>query len=127
MKVEEAHARFLGSDIDLLQQVDAWSKEACDGDVAKFHSTIVPEGIYEFVMDSERRFPRGHMIVNDRDIEKITLHIEYKIVVESSRMISHFEVESRGRFFRFAPFTTGGGAFEGFIVFSNPSEISPKT
>jgi hypothetical protein len=127
MKFEEAHARFLGNEIDLLQQVETWSKQMCDEDVAKFHSTIVPAGTYEFAMDSEILFPPGDMIVNKRDIEKITLHIEYKIIVETSRMISHFEVESRGRFFRFAPFTTGGGAFEGFIVFSNPNEAPSKT
>ena len=67
------------------------------------------------------------MIVNKRDIEKIMLHIEYKIIVETSRMISHFRSGITGRFFRFAPFTTGGGAFEGFIVFSNPNEAPPKT
>jgi hypothetical protein len=118
VKFEEAHARYQGNDINLLQQVDAWCKDACDENVAKFNSEIVPAGIYEKVMDYEQRFSSGQLVVNEQDIEKITLHIEYRITVEQSRMISHFEVESRGRFFQFAPLTTGGGTIEGHIIFS---------
>jgi hypothetical protein len=120
IRVEEARAKYQGKDIDLLSQVDAWSKEACDGAVAKFNSAIAPEGVFERVSDCELRFPPGDLIVNEQDIDKISLHIEYKITVEKSKMVSHFEVESRGRCFRFTPLTTGGGAIEGYLIFSSP-------
>jgi Restriction endonuclease len=121
IRVENARATYLGKNIDLLPQVDAWTKEACDGEVATFNSTIAPEGVFEKVLDCELRFPSGDLIINEQDIDKISLHIEYKITVEKSKMVSHFEVESRGRCFRFAPLTTGGAAIEGYLIFSGPA------
>jgi len=118
VKFDEASARYLGNEINLRQQIDTWSKEACNNGVAQFNSQIVPEGVYEKVMDYERRFSPDEFIVNDQDIEKLTLHIQYKITVAKSQIVSHFEVESRGRFFRFAPTTIGDAVVEGIIVFS---------
>lgn len=126
IKVEEARTIYLGTDINLLKQVDAWSKEACDENVAKSNSEMLAEGTHEKAIDCERRFPPGDLTVDEQDIEKIDLHIEYKMTVEKSRMISHFEVQSRGRFFRFAPLTAGGATIEGYIIFSTPAEIRPK-
>jgi hypothetical protein len=118
VKFDEANASYLGNEISLRQQIDTWSKEACNSDVAEFNTRIVPEGIYEKVMDHERRFSPDEFIVNDQDIEKLAMHIQYKITVTKSQIISHFEVESRGRFFRFAPTAVGGATVEGMIVFS---------
>jgi hypothetical protein len=119
MKFDEASASYLGNEIDLRKQIDTWSKEACNNDVQKFNSQIVPEGVYEQVMDHERRFASNEFIVNGQDIEKLNLHIDYRITVARSQIVSHFEVESRGRFFRFAPTTVGDATVEGMIVFSS--------
>jgi len=118
VKFDEASASYLGNEIDLRQQIDTWSKEACNNDVETFNSQIVPEGVYEKVIDHERRFSPEEFIVNGQDIEKLTLHIDYSITVARSQIVSHFEVESRGRFFRFAPTTIGDATVEGMIVFS---------
>ena len=118
VKFDDASASYLGNEIDLRKQIDTWSKEACNNDVETFNSQLVPEGIYEKVMDYERQFSPDEFIVNGQDIEKLALHIDYKITVARSQMVSHFEVESRGRFFRFAPTTVGDATVEGMIVFS---------
>ncbi len=126
LRVEDTHTKYLGTEVSLLQTVDGWAKAACDKDVERFNSEPKSEGIYEFEMDWERFFSPGELIVNEKDIERMSLHIEYKIVIEQSRMISHFEIESRGRYFRFAPLTAGGATLEGHIVLSNLGEIRPK-
>jgi hypothetical protein len=116
----DAHARFLGHSIDLRRQVQAWSEAACDQDVVAFFRENVPEGVYPRTVTHEQGFLPEELFINDVDIEKLSLHIEYQVVVQRASIVSHFEVQSRGRVLKFAFVAAVGGLIEGQLVISSP-------
>jgi restriction endonuclease Mrr len=121
VKFDDAHAKYLGQRIDLKQQVEAWSREACDEHLKQFNSQAVPEGVYKGKVETERQFPSDELLVDDQDIEKLTLRVEYEVTVVTSPIVSHFEVKSRGRFFKFAPLTVGADIIQWHLAVSNPN------
>jgi hypothetical protein len=116
----DAQATYLGNHIDLLRQVEAWSREACDEDVMAFFVENVPEGVYPRTVDYKREFRLSELVINQAEIEKLSLHVDYQVIVQRSSVVSHFEVQSRGRVLKFAPMTVSGNTIEARLVISTP-------
>ena len=111
---------YRGQRVDFRQQVNLWSIEACDKNLMEFFDEIVPKGIYHRSVDHERIFQVGELVVNDLDIEKMFLQIEYQVRVLKSQVVSHFEVKSRGRFISFAPFVIGNDTIKWQLAITSP-------
>ena len=119
-QIADVEATYLENRINLAEQFNSWAKISCDEHVASFNSEPVPEGVYKRVCDRDWLFEPGELLIDGKDMGKLNLHIEYQIEVTAAPMISHFEVQSRGRYFRFAPITVGEGTLKtlnGYIVF----------
>lgn len=121
LEFEKAQATYLGESISLLENARTWCRKTCDEDVQKQSKEPMIVGIHERVIASEQLFQPNEFILNGQDIEKLTYNIEYKLTVWLPPIISHFEVHSRGRFFRFAPLTDGGATVQCVISFPGRS------
>lgn len=102
--------RFLlhGSEIDFQQYINQWSDEIIHDHLLSFPSAKLDEGDYQRETSSERHFEGTELVINDLDVETLKLNAEYVVVVARPAVISHFEVESRGRSVSLAPLQLGG-------------------
>jgi hypothetical protein len=120
VRFDDARIIYRGVLVDFREQVNAWSIEACDKNLMEFFNELVPEGLYQRSVDHERIFPPGELTVNDLDIEKMFLHVDYQVRVLKSPVVSHFEVQSRGRFISFAPLVVGNTTMQWNVVMTSP-------
>jgi len=54
--------------------------------------------------------------VNDEEVEKLAMHVEYKVTVALVPIVSHFEVKSRGRCITFAAQLIGNDTTQWQVV-----------
>jgi hypothetical protein len=118
---DEVQAKYRGQPVELKSCVVAWSLEACDGDIMTFFNELVPEGVYNRgPISASKPFQRGELFLDDSEIEKVSFVIEYKVDVVKTRLVSHFEIETRGRFFSFAPIMREGEILQWNVVLTYP-------
>jgi len=60
------------------------------------------------------------LFLDEQEIEKVSLVIEYQVDVVKTLLVSHFEVETRGRFFSFAPIMREVDMLQWNVVLSYP-------
>jgi Restriction endonuclease len=104
-----ASAALHGSLVDLCQYLNTWAKEASENDVLSFRSERETDGDYEREVKSRRDFALGEFIINGSEIEHAESFVRYNVHVVRPAIVSHFEVESRGRFVSFAPIQVPSG------------------
>jgi hypothetical protein len=122
MNVAGVQAQYNGNRVDLGYLIVSWSRAACDQDLMSFFAERVPEGIYERPPVSHRQtFGSGELFIGDKEMEKLSLYIEYKVTVVKTPLLSHFEVETRGRFYSFGPITMEGDTMQWNVVLSDPN------
>jgi hypothetical protein len=68
------------------------------------------EGTYDHTADAKRGFSPGESSMNDLDVECAEISTRFTVTVLRPAVISHFEVESRGRLLSFAPVELPEGA-----------------
>ena len=90
--------------------------EVCDEDLMKFFEEPVPVGIYHRSVDGDLRFPLGEVSLNEEAIERLAFHVEYQVTVTLVPVVSHFEVQSRGRCITFAPQLIGNDTMQWQVV-----------
>lgn len=124
----EIRVTYQGNSVKLQDQFFIWSTEACDKDFASFFEQPVPEGIYPRPpVHHIRDFVRGELFFDEREIEKATLDIEYYFEVVKSPLVSHFEVETRGRCYSFAPLKMRDGTLQFNLVVPQQKNSSPNS
>jgi hypothetical protein len=96
-------ARFQGNAIDLRQYLTKWAEDASSEDVLSFRSEKVPEGNYKRATQSTRKYTVGELTLDGNDIERAESSVRYNVAVVRPRVVSYFEVESRGRVVSLAP------------------------
>jgi hypothetical protein len=89
--------------------------------VATFPSTTSDEGIYLLTAESRLGFSEGELWINGREIEALLIEVEFPVQVIGVRVISHFEVETRGRVISFAPVDIAGTIVDAGFVFVSRS------
>jgi len=82
-------------------------KPTCTEDLFGSMRDAVPEGTYSRTVRHERTFNPGELYVNEQDIAVAVFDVEYEVLVKRRAIISHFEVETRGRFLEFEPMQVG--------------------
>ena len=106
----------LGQSVDFPTQLNTWSIRVCEKDLMAFFEEPVPAGVYHRVVDGGLDFIPGQVFVNREEIEKLALHVEYKVTVTPVPVLSHFEVKSRGRCITFAPQLIGNDTIQWQVV-----------
>ena len=114
----DSRATYSGEPVDLLRQVNAWARAACDQDLMASLLEPVPEGVYLRSVEQTREFAPNEMLINGVDMETLSLKIGYRVTVRHAPIISHYEVASRGRVIKFARITEAGQTFEAHVVIS---------
>jgi hypothetical protein len=96
-------AKLLGNVIDLRQYLCKWAEQASNEDVLSFRSERCPEGVYYRTAIPKREFSPGEFTLDERDIERAETTLRYKVALVRPPVISHFEVETRGRVVSLGP------------------------
>ncbi len=109
LDLKVASAKLHGSAIGLCHYLNKWAEEAASKDVLHFRSERKKDDDYEREVASRRDFPPGEFVVDDRDIERAESFVRYNVRVVRPAIVSHFEVESRGRVVSFAPIQVPSG------------------
>jgi len=103
LDIREAQATLNGTKISLEQFVQEWMKETCNANLNTFPSGKMPEGDYDRVAESVRTFQPKELFIEEKEIERGTLKVKFKVQVSHPVIASHFEVASRGRVLTLAP------------------------
>jgi hypothetical protein len=107
-----------GNQIDLEKYLQEWVRNCADVRLNTFPSGKLPEGSYELEAHDEREFNGDQFVIDDRAVEKLILDVTFTTRLIRPGIVSHYEVQSRGRVLSLAPVELGGGGFiqVGFIA-----------
>lgn len=101
--IGDLDAKLAGQDIELGAFLTDWAKDLTDATVNRFPSAQMAEGNYEQEVSDERTFAEGEMTIGNRDIERLQLTVRFCVRVVRPPVLSHFDVEERGRALLLAP------------------------
>jgi|ERR1700719_378873 len=113
---EASELECFGQPVNLQAQLNIWSIKVCDDDLMAFFEEPVPAGVYYRTVNGELNFGAGQVRVNHEEVEKLAFHVEYRVTVTEMPVVSHFEVESRGRCITFAPQLIGNDTMQWQVV-----------
>jgi Restriction endonuclease len=111
-----ARLRCFGLPVNFPAQLTLWSMKVCNGDLMEFFEEPVPAGIYHRTVNGDLHFQPGEVSLNDEGVERLAFHVEYKVTVTLVPIVSHFEVQSRGRCITFAPQLIGNDTMQWQVV-----------
>jgi hypothetical protein len=116
-ELDKANATMRGETLDLNVFIRDWANKTIADDTLKIRTERMAEGVYERKVESKREFPDSDFIVNGLDMGSAAIVVDYHLHVYHPPIISRFDVESRGRFWSFAPFVLPeGGTMQMAIV-----------
>jgi Restriction endonuclease len=98
-----ARLNLPGTSIALQDYIRNWVHQTKDGDVLSFASHSLPEGRYDREACSTRKFAAGEFLLNGEDMEMAAIFVRYHVDLYRPAVVSHFEVETRGRVYSLAP------------------------
>jgi hypothetical protein len=101
--IQTALLECFGQPVIPSAQLSLWAMQVCENDLMAFFDVAVPAGVYHRVVDGNLHFHAGQVRLNHEDIERLAFHVEYKVTVTPAPVVSHFEVQTRGRCITFAP------------------------
>lgn len=101
--------KLSGNAINLREFINKWAEQGASEDVRSFRPDQVAEGDHEITAKIQRDFAPAELIVDGRDIERIEASVRYKVTVVRPKIVSYFEVESRGRVAFLAPIQIPSG------------------
>jgi hypothetical protein len=86
-----------GAETALQPYVSEWVSAERDKCVNSFQSTTAEAGIHDLPFEAERSFGPAEATLDGREIERLHLVGCVQVTVSKPRIISHFEVATRGR------------------------------
>jgi len=117
--VEIKNAKCLLSEeiIDLEKYLQEWVKECSEKRTNTFPSATLEEGVYDLQAKDCRAYNNNELYINDKEIEKIEIDVNFKVRLYRPAIESHYEVESRGRVLYLSPVQLEGGGYmkAGFV------------
>jgi hypothetical protein len=115
--IDSATVILEGAPIVPKDYIVGLADEAMKQDSATVPTHRFPEGLYERSVEFLKTFDSDVFTVNGMDIESFTLSLTYALHVFHPPIVSHFDVESRGRVYTLAPVPLPrGGTFQMKIV-----------
>jgi hypothetical protein len=116
-EVGGVEATYLGKIVKLKDLIEVWSMQACEEEFAAFFDEAVPEGVYSRPpVLKTRGFPPDEFVIEGKSIQSAVFYIEYLFKVARSPLVSHFEIQTRGRCYSFAPLQTPDGPMQFNVV-----------
>jgi hypothetical protein len=107
VKFDDARVLLMGLSLNMRELFELLGKPICTEDLLFSMNDAVPEGMYSRTVRHERAFKPAELYVDEQDIAVVVFDIEYEVLVKRRAIISHFEVETRGRFLEFEPMQVG--------------------
>ncbi|GAC1631644.1 MAG: hypothetical protein NVS9B14_03810 [Candidatus Acidiferrum sp.] len=107
VKFDEARVFLVGQSLTMREFFELIGKPVCTADLFDSMRDTVPEGSYTRTLKHERAFDPGVLFVNEQNIAVAVFDVEYEVLVKRRAIISHFEVETRGRFLELEPMQIG--------------------
>ena len=101
-----------GVSIDLKKYLDDWIEKSTEDRLKVFPSGTLDCGEYNLDCDGVRHFGPGTLLIGDHDIAEIKFILNFSVRVERPKIVSHFEVATRGRRILFAPVAIGTGTMQ---------------
>jgi len=80
-----------------------WAKQICEKRSNSFRSERAGEGIYALIAEGTMDFESGRLFADGREIATVRYKCEFNVRVVRPAVVSHFNVESRGRSIQLAP------------------------
>jgi hypothetical protein len=103
-----ANAVSQGNALDLAEYVKKWAEDEAARKINSFSSHHKPDAVYDLSFESTRDFSWGEFVLDDIDIERAKISVKLDVRVMHPSIVSHFEIESRGRFLRLTPINISG-------------------
>ncbi|MFK5948971.1 MAG: restriction endonuclease [Methylococcales bacterium] len=94
-------------EVNMTAYAQKWIKDCADNRLRSFPSANKEDGIYELDTDDLREFKDGELFIDDKEIERLKLKVTFKVRVVRPGIVSHYEVETRGRILSLAPIQVG--------------------
>lgn len=107
-----AQAVLDGQAIKLDDYLTKWAQETCTENTRTFPSQRYPEGTYDRTAAAIREFVDDEFVIDGEPVKKADIAVAFKAHVLRPRIISYYEVESRGRSLAFAPVAFAGSEMQ---------------
>jgi hypothetical protein len=120
LDLDNANVTFQGEKLDLRVLLRDWANKAVADDTLKIRTERLEQGVHERKAKSEREFPNCELIVNCLDIGSIAIVVDYHLHVFHPPIVSRFDVETRGRFWSYAPVVLPEGSTMQMAVIEGP-------
>ena len=98
-----------------------WGQEIWNDRSRKFRSQEVPTGLYHLSAEGMLTFEPNRLLADGQDIAAVTYKVEFVARVQQGVVESCFDVATRGRSLRLAPFRFGNGSGEVSFTFVQAS------
>ena len=108
--LSDMKATLNGTRLDVDAYVSEWARELLEEKVRTFPSASKPTGEYEIEQRGQRSYGSGDLFISGREISTVTLIATGRIIVSRPPVVSHYDVESRGRIISLEEVTTTKGA-----------------
>jgi hypothetical protein len=93
--------------IDFLDYINVWATEAINEYMRTFPSGMLPDGIYQREVKSERSFNEGVLKINEHSIRTAAITVQFDITLVRPAIKSDFEISGRGRVISFVEHMLG--------------------
>lgn len=117
--MNHATVHFGGEESPLTEFLKKWIDELVHQSHCTFQSQGLPAGPYPQNGLGTREFSRGSFYLSNIEIGSIEVSFEFAFHVLRPPVISHFDVQTKGRSIRFAPVSVPGGTLDYGIVLPN--------
>jgi Restriction endonuclease len=105
----ELTAELYGEPLNFLPYVNELGKSIMQERLDREPTGSLSQGTYDYEAEGEFDFEEGTLIVNGISIQKLKLGVKFSNAVLKPRLISSFDIESRGRIIQFESVIIGQG------------------
>lgn len=100
--VQSTTIRLSGSDMSLKEYLDSWIEEVYADRLLMFWTADLPEAVHPLMASALRSFKADECFIDDREMDQVSMEIEFGVRILRPPVISDYEVSSRGRVIRLA-------------------------
>lgn len=116
LDVTKVDTKLNDNSVNLNEYLMKWAQEICHESMRAFPSGRLSEGVYERTADATRQFAVGELLLDGLSMKSVALSVSFKINVFRPRVISHFDVVTRGRVSNLTPLAFAGTTLQLRII-----------
>ena len=90
------------SDMLLRKYLDSWVEEIYAERLLTFWTVDLPEGVHPMMASALRSFGAGECFIDGKELDQVSMQIEFGVRIFRPPVISDYEVSTRGRMIRLA-------------------------